>query len=287
MLPMIIDSHTHIFSPEISGRREYYCSKDACFSSLYSEPKARLSQAEDLIQSMDQKGIKASVIHNIGWVNQALCERNNNYILESAAKYPGRLIGFCSVQPLERERAARELERCFKAGARGVGEMRPDVQGFDLGDEKLLAPLIDVIKEHNAVLSIHASEPVGHGYNGKGETVPGILYKFIQKHAGVDIILAHFGGGLPFYELMPEVSKVLERTCYDTAAAPFLYKPHIYHVINSLCGSSKLLFGSDWPLLDQSRVIRHIESAGLGDADRDNILFANAARLFKLDIQGK
>jgi uncharacterized protein len=280
---MIIDSHTHIFSPEISARREYYCSRDACFSALYFDSKAKISHAADLIRSMDEACIDKSVIQNIGWVNQDMCERNNDYIIESVLKYPDRLIGFCSVQPLEQDNAISELERCFKAGLRGVGELRPDVQGYDLSNKELLSPLIDIIIKNNAVMSIHASEPVGHAYNGKGETGPGVLYSFIQQHTGLNVILAHFGGGLPFYQLMPEVNTALENTYYDTAAAPFLYKPDIYPVVNRICGSGRLLFGSDWPLLDQSRAIKHLDAGGLNDADRANILFNNAARLFKLD----
>jgi len=284
---MIIDAHTHVFSPEIAGKREFYCSRDACFNSLYSDTKAKLSKVEDLIQSMDRVGIEKSVILNIGWVNHDLCKKSNDYIIEAIIKYPGRLIGFCSIQPIERDKAIKELERCFKAGIRGVGELRPDIQGYDLEDIDLLSPIIDIVKEHNAFLSIHASEPVGHLYNGKGDITPGILYRFIQRYAGLNIILAHFGGGLFFYELMPEVSTILKNTYYDTSAAPFLYNPGIYNVLNKVCGSEKLLFGSDWPLLDQSRIISHLDSGGLGNTDRENILSNNAARLFKLGMQGK
>jgi uncharacterized protein len=83
------------------------------------------------------------------------------------------------------------------------------------------------------------------------------------------------------------VNTALKNTYYDTAAAPFLYSPGIYHVINKICGNRKLLFGSDWPLLDQSRVLKHLESGGLNVEDRANIMFNNAARLFNLDIQGR
>lgn len=281
---MIIDTHTHIFSPEIAGKREHYCSVDACFDTLYSNAKAKLSQVEDLIYSMDENHIMTSVILNIGWVNHELCVRNNDYILEAVSRYPGRLIGFCSIQPLELGKAIRELERCFKAGARGVGELRPDIQGFDLGNDELLSPITDTINKNNAFLLVHASEPVGHDYNGKGNVTPEVLYNFIKRHNDMNILLAHFGGGLPFYELMPEVNSVLKKTYYDTAAAPFLYGPGIYKVVNQVCGRGKLLFGSDWPLLDQSRVFRHIDSAGLNNTERDNILSKNAARLFGIDI---
>jgi predicted TIM-barrel fold metal-dependent hydrolase len=49
---------------------------------------------------------------------------------------------------------------------------------------------------------------------------PRILFDFISSFREVTVILAHFGGGLMFYELMPEVKDVLTNTYYDTAAAP-------------------------------------------------------------------
>lgn len=276
---MIIDVHTHVFCPEMTKDRNYYCSKDACFDLLYADPKAKLCNVEELLDSMDDSGITRSIVLNIGWVNADLCEKNNDYIIESINKYPGRLTGFCSIQPLEHEKAIKELKRCFRAGIRGVGELRPDIQGYSLTDSKIISPLIEIIRDNNAALSIHASEPVGHDYSGKGDTTPGILHKFIQSYPDINIVLAHFGGGIPFYELMPEVRKTLANTYYDTAAAPFLYTSNIYRSIIDICGSGKLLFGSDWPLLNQSRILKHIDEGCVDNKERERILYSNADRL--------
>ena len=282
---MIIDVHTHVFSPEVSSKRDYYCTQDACFGLLYADSRAKLSRSEDLLQSMDANHIDVSVVQNIGWVNHDLCCRSNDYIIESALKYPDRLIGFCSIQPREPEKAIAELERCFKQGIRGVGELRPDVQGFDLSDSDLLDPLVDYIKKNDGVLSVHASEPVGHGYKGKGNVTPACLYDFIRRYPDLKIILAHFGGGLPFYELMPEVRSLLKNVYYDTAAAPFLYAPAVYNVVHNSCGSHKLLYGSDWPLLEQARVLHHIASGSLDQSESEAILSRNAARLFQFEAR--
>lgn len=286
-LAMIIDAHAHIFSPEIANSRDYYCSQDLCFGSLYSDRRASLNQAEDLIRSMDDNEIERSVVLNIGWTRGDFCRRNNDYIIESVLKYPDRLIGFCSVQPRDGDKAVAELERCFKAGIRGVGEMRPDIQGYELTDSGLISPIVSMIRQYSAVLSLHASEPVGHEYAGKGAVTPNLLYRFIKNYPGMNIILAHFGGGLPFYELMPEVSIDLKNTYYDSAAAPFLYNSSVYQAIGKICGYHKVLFGSDWPLLDQARVIKHIDAGSLDYSARENIMYGNAARLFGFAIEEK
>jgi len=277
---MIIDAHTHIFSKDVMLNRERYCASDSCFGLLYSSAKARLSSVEDLIRAMDERDISKSAVLNIGWGSHDMCVRTNDYILESVAKYPDRLIGFVSIQPLEREKALNELARCCDAGAKGIGELRPDTQGYDLNDDDLMSPLVRKAVERGMIFSIHASEPVGHAYAGKGSMTPATMYGFIERHPDLKVILAHFGGGLAFYELMPEVSHALSNTYYDTAGAPFLYAPKIYNSLVSITGSGKILFGSDWPLLDPVRVAGHIRSADLGQKDIDNIFHANALRLF-------
>lgn len=166
---------------------------------------------------------------------------------------------------------------------KGVGELRPDVQGFDLCDEKLMRPLMDRLTELDMVLSLHVSEPVGHEYPGKGSNTPDIVYRFIVAFKKLKIILAHLGGGLPFYGLMPEVRAALSNTWYDTAAVPFLYRPEVYRSIAVVGGTERILFGSDWPLLSQQRVINHIRESGLGPAEVNDMLGGNAGRLFNLE----
>ena len=96
---MVIDFHTHIFPPHLKANRSRYTAQDACFAALYADEKAGLATAEELIDSMDRDGVDVSVVLNIGWTSHKLCVETNDYILESIARYPERLVGFGSVQP--------------------------------------------------------------------------------------------------------------------------------------------------------------------------------------------
>ncbi len=266
----------------IEGREEL-CTSDRCFGILYGNPKARLCTAEELIRSMDEQEIAISVVQNIGWSGHEMCMRSNDYIMEAVGRHSGRLIGFCAVQPREGERALDEIVRCSSSGMRGVGELRPDVQEFDLSDGKLMRAMVERMIALEMVLSLHVSEPVGHDYPGKGINTPDVVYRFISQAKGLKLMLAHMGGGLPFYEMMPEVGETLSDTFYDTAAGPFLYKPGVYKSAAASCGIDKVLFGSDWPLLGQHRVISHIRQSGLNNAEIDSVLGDNAGRLFKIE----
>ena len=282
---MIIDFHAHVFPPQIKKNRNKYIDSDPCFAILYSNKDSKLATADELIASMDKAGVDISVVLNTGWTTHELCVETNDYILESIARYPERLIGFCSVQPQSYEAALDEIERCAKEGIRGVGEIRPDMQLFDPRDEEVMAPFINAVRKHKLMLLSHASEPVGHIYPGKGAVTPEVLYPFITSYPELTIILAHWGGGLPFYALMPEVREAMKNVFFDTAASPLLYSPQIYEQAVSLVGAEQILFGSDYPLLEQGRALKEITSLNLSEETKNLILAGNAQRL--LGITGK
>jgi len=142
-----------------------------------------------------------------------------------------------------------------------------------------MEPVIKVMREHNLILLTHASEPVGHHYPGKGTITPDILYSFITSFPDLPLVCAHWGGGFPFYALMPEVKEAMDNVFFDTAASPFLYSHKIYSQVIQLIGADKILFGSDYPLLGQSRIIEEIKSLELEEEVKAKILGGNAQRL--------
>jgi predicted TIM-barrel fold metal-dependent hydrolase len=284
-LAMIIDFHSHVFPPQIKKNRSKYIERDPCFAILYSNPDSKMATAEELIASMDKAGVDISAILNIGWTTHELCVETNDYIIESISRYPQRLVGFCAVQPQSPQAAVAEIERCANAGIRGVGELRPDIQLFDLGDEIVMEPLVEVLRKHQLILLTHASEPVGHDYPGKGGITPDILYPFITSFPDLTIVCAHWGGGLPFYALMPEVRQAMSNVYFDTAASPFLYSPQVYNQVIQLVGADKILFGSDYPLLAQRRLLEEIKGLDLPEEIKELIISGNAQRL--LGIEGK
>jgi predicted TIM-barrel fold metal-dependent hydrolase len=132
---------------------------------------------------------------------------------------------------------------------------------------------------------VHGSEPVGHAYPGKGIATPEVLLAFAQRYPQNTIICAHWGGGLPFYSLMPEVRKALANVYFDSAVSPFLYASDIFPVAVKAAGAKHVLFASDFPLMRPKRVLEQAREsltlAGMGD-DLDAVLHDNAARLLGL-----
>lgn len=277
---MIIDVHTHIFPEAVCDfRKDYFGGEDA-FRLLYDSPKSRLIGAESLIESMNIHGVDRSVAFGFPWKNPEFYKKNNDYVIASVQKHPGRLIGLCCVDVFS-EGAVAEVERCLDAGLSGVGELAFYESGIETDALKRISPIMDLCRERDLPVMIHTNEPVGHVYPGKTPNTLAQIYALAKMFPDNKIILAHWGGGIFFYTLLKkEVRDVLKNIYFDTAASPFLYSPDIYPAAIRMAGAEKILMGTDFPLLPPDRYFREIDAAGISLRDRERICGLNAAGLF-------
>ena len=284
-MPVIVDFHTHILPDDFRSGRDRILAADQTFRAMFSDPRRRTASAADLVAEMDHSGADCSVVLGYGWTDRGVARLANDYALDAAARHPGRIVPFCSVNPAWGPEAVVEVERCAAAGARGIGELHADTQGFDPADEALLRPLMAAADDLGLIVTIHASEPVGHPYPGKGTVTPSVLMSMVQAFPGVRFVLAHWGGGLAFYSLMPGVRESLRNVYFDSAASPFLYDRRVFAIAAGAAGPDRILFGSDYPLLSQRRVLRQARDGGLPPEDEAAVLGGNAARLLGPDAQ--
>ena len=198
------------------------------------------------------------------------------------SRYPDSLVGFCSVSPSLGKECIPDIEKFLDAGMKGVGEIASYEKENGEKEDDFFDPLMAILKERDLPLLLHVTESVGHDYPGKSYTDLRWLYGFITRHPDVDIILAHWGGGLFFYEMMPEVSRSCKRVYYDTAASPFLYSPGIYRLAIDIVGSERILFGSDYPLISPSRYFKEIKETAISRENMDKITGQNSAKLLHL-----
>ena len=280
---MIVDGHCHILPGSFGGRRRELAGRDATFAELFPKAGGRMATAEGLLAAMERDGVDHSVAVGFGWTDPAVAREANDYNIRAAADNPERLTGFCAVNPAWGMAALEEAERCAAAGLRGIGELHPDTQGFDIGDAAVMGPLMELARRLGLPVLVHCSEPVGHQYPGKGRTTPDKVYRFIRNFPENTIIGAHWGGGLAFYGLMPELPGELAQVYFDTAASPFLYRKEVFAVAAQTIGADKILLGSDYPLIKPRRVMAQVEGCGLDAGSRAAILGGNAARLLGLE----
>jgi predicted TIM-barrel fold metal-dependent hydrolase len=256
--PVVVDAHTHIFTPDVVRGRETYTGRDLWFEHLYADPRALIVSAEELLASMDAAGIAQSIVCGFPWHDPGICREHNDYLATACAASAGRLVWLGTLSPTFDRHAADEAERCFNQGAIGIGELNADAQRFDLSSTIHLAPVVDVCVTYDRPLMLHATEPVGHSYPGKGTATPDRVAAFLENFPLLRVVAAHWGGGLPFYELMPEVARLAERVVYDSAASTYLYRFEVFRAVLDLVGPDRVMFASDYPVLRQDRFLRRV-----------------------------
>lgn len=274
----MFDVHVHLFPPNVTSTIERYTAKDPFLHQICQSKGHKYATAEDLLQSMEKCGVETTAVSGFAARDQGLCRLMNDYVLEAARLHPGKLLAMAVVSPGD-PGMEQELVRMRKGGAVGVGELFPWGQGFSL-DGKDANRLAALCREMDLPLLLHVNENVGHEYTGKGDVSIKEASLFAAAHPEQDIIFAHLGGGLLFYELMPELRQQLQRVYYDTAAAPFLYDQKLYTVAREIGVLPRLLLGSDYPLLSPLRYRRAMEAAGLSAEEISLVCSENARRLF-------
>ncbi len=279
---MIIDIHTHIFPDFIRNDRARYCQNEPAFELLYASPKSKMVGADQLVAAMDEHGVDKSVTFGFPWQSMETSKRHNDYVMEAVARHPDRLIGFCCMDAMNPE-APAEAERCLSAGLSGVGELAFYCADMDCRFIAGLDGIMALAHQFDRPVMLHTNEPVGHQYPGKTNNTLAQIYAIVKKYPDTRIILAHWGGGIFWYNLMKkEVSEVLANVWFDTAASPFLYRPDMYRLAADVGGVNKILFGTDYPLLAATRYYKELDQAGLSDPQKQRICYQNAVDVLKI-----
>jgi predicted TIM-barrel fold metal-dependent hydrolase len=281
----VIDAHVHIFPPEVVQQRSRFCERDRWFAELYRNERAKLVTADELLSSMEEAGIQIAIAAGFPWADPSLCAYHNDYLAEAAAHSGGRIAWLAIVVPQHRH-AVAESQRAFRLGAAGVGELNADAQGFRWDEPDALAELAEFCVAAQRPVMAHVSEPLGHTYAGKGTAWPQRFVRFLERFPDLKVVAAHWGGGLPFYELMPEVARATVNVVYDSAASTYLYRFRVFCLVTDLVGVERVLFASDYPVLAQKRFLRRVrEEGGLTEEELVHILGVNAARVYGLALE--
>ena len=281
---MTVDTHVHIYPPELVRDQELISRTEPHFDLLTHNTVHKWGTAEDLIAAMDRTGVEQSWVFGFAFRDPSLCCLCNDYVIEAVRRWPDRLKGFAVVNPARRGFAA-EMERCRAAGLTGVGELFPQGQGFALDDARATWRLAAACDDLGMPLCVHTAEPVGHEYAGKGDVGPKEAAAFCVNHPLTTVIFAHFGGGLWLYETMPEMRLYLHNARYDTAAWPYLYDASVMAAAKAAGVLPKMLYGTDWPILDRTRYEKRLAACGLNEAENAALTGGNAACL--LDSLGE
>ena len=207
---------------------------------------------------------------------------SNDSVIEFAAKNSDIMMAFASVDPTRGPEAVKEAKRLIKAGVRGF-KLHPPIQQF-FPNDRIAYPLYSVIEDAGLPVLFHT------GHSGIGTGMPGgggIRLKYGNPmyidDVAVDfpyltIIMAH--PSFPWQD--EEISVCLHKAqvYIDLSGwSPKYFSPTLIQYANSLL-KTKVLFGSDYPLITPDRWMADFAKIAIKDEVRPLIMKENAMRLF-------
>jgi predicted TIM-barrel fold metal-dependent hydrolase len=211
----------------------------------------------------------------------------NDYIADIAKKYPMQFAAFGSVDPWKGRGAVREVSRCAEdLGMIGLKFM-PNMQEFFPNDRRFY-PIWERAQELGLVVLIHsgttgvgAGTPGGGGYKLKYSRPIPYIDDVAADFPGLNIIMAHPAWPWQDEQLAMLVHK--PNLYMDLSGwSPKYFQPSLVQYANTLI-QDKVLFGSDYPVMNPERWLADFETAGFKDDVREKILKGNAAKLLGLE----
>jgi hypothetical protein len=239
---------------------------------------------EDYLGRMDRAGVERSLLIAVraGDISKrGGFEIPYERVREVCSAHPGRFSGLAGIDPYRGMQGLRDLERAVKEyGFVGAHlyphwcEIPPDHALFYPYYAKCCELDVPIMMQvgHNLVYSRSRRLPSV----GRPITLDRVAIDFPElKLIGIHI-------GIPWTDEMISMCWKHENVYVaGDAYAPKHWPPQFVHYANSY-GREKVLFGTDWPVIDPERAVAEIAALGLREESRRLMMRDNALRVFRL-----
>jgi predicted TIM-barrel fold metal-dependent hydrolase len=247
----VIDSHAHL--------------------SHHSNPRWAESD-RGLIDAADRLGIDQLCCSLLSPRRPATAEdfrQCNDWTAEAMRRYPGRILGYCYVNPGYVKEAHEEVSRCIeKLGFIGV-----KLYNEYVATEPVVWPLVEQVIALRVPILHHA----GHtSWLDKGQpriSDGGTFAELAKRYPEAMIICAHIAGGGD-WEWTVKALRNSPSVYIDTSGS-VLDEGTVEMAVRTL-GADRVLFGCD---MSMTASVGRIRSADIPEADRARILGSNMQRI--------
>jgi predicted TIM-barrel fold metal-dependent hydrolase len=236
-------------------------------------------EPQAFIERMDRLGIDKVMVCSIktwSFHHQRLLENSTvEEVVSVISQWPDRLFGIYGVNVFTHMDGVREFERAVKE--RGFRGLHIHPHGYGLSpDDAFYFPYYAKAVE----LGVPAIISMGHTLdlmpNWPGR--PMNLDKVALYFRDLAVVCTHTGW--PWTEEAIALAWKHPNVFLGTTAhAPKYWKPELVKFINSH-GQDKVMWGTDYPLIDHEESLRQVEALGLRDTSKKKFLHDNAARVF-------
>jgi hypothetical protein len=206
-------------------------------------------------------------------------------IAEGAARHNDVLIPFGSVDPWRGKESVRRVRRLVEDhGVKGF-KFHPSLQAFEPNDRRFY-PLYEAIAEsgvpalfHTGQTGIGAGLPGGHGIKLRYSD-PMLLDDVAADFPDLTIVLAH--PSVPWQDAAISIATHKANVYIDLSGwSPKYFPPQLVKAANSML-KRKVLFGSDFPVIQPDRWMHDFEQLDVKDEVRPLIFKQNALAMLKI-----
>lgn len=279
-----IDIVCNVFTPEAVSAG--LTGLDENFKAQVRMPEAMRPgvSMEDYLARMDRAGIERSLLIAIrcGDLNvKGSFEIPYEMVAEMCAKHPDRFSGLAGIDPTRGIQGLRDLDRAVKEYGFVGAHWYP--HWFAMAPD---APLIYPYYARCCELEIPIMMQVGQNLvYSRERRLPSVARPILLDQVAIDfpdLVLIGIHIGVPWTDEM--IAMCWKHANVYTAGDAYAPKhwPASYVRYADSYGAHKVLFGTDWPVIDPERAVQEVEGLGLRPASHALLMGDNARRIFKL-----
>ncbi|MEE2704542.1 MAG: amidohydrolase family protein [Pseudomonadota bacterium] len=240
-------------------------------------------EIKDYIKKMDKAGIERSLLISAraGDLNvKGSREITYEYVRELCDKHPDRFSGLAGIDPTKGMEQLKELEIAVKEYGFVGAHWYP--HWFSIPPD---APQIYPVYAKCCELDIPIMMQVGQNLiYSRDRRLPSVARPILLDQVAIDfpeLVIIGIHIGVPWTDEM--IAMCWKHNNVYTAGdayAPKHWPKQYVHYANSY-GRHKVLFGTDWPVIDPERAVKEVSEFGMREESHRMLMRENALRIFK------
>ena len=261
---MLIDFHTHVYPEKIAEKGVRY------IGNFYNLPMSQKGTLIHLKSVAQVSGTTHVVLLGVA-IKPEVVESINRFTASMLDEYT---FGFGTIHPDYVNKQA-EILYCLERGLTGI-KIHPDMQAFPIDDSRMFE-VYELLSEKGAPIMIHMGD-ARYDFSH-----PKRLAEVMDRYPNLKVIGAHLGG----YQRWAES---LEYLCgrpnlwFDTSSSLQFMDIELAKKIIQVHGYDHILFGTDYPITDQTEELKRLAKLELNETEEKAVLYENAAKLLGIDI---
>ncbi len=280
-----IDAVVNIWTPEALAHRPHWRDDFFVGKMGVDQQTSDGTSLEEMLGRMDRAGIERAflIATRAGPVGHPSCYRiPYEIVAEACAKAPDRLYGLAGIDPLDGMKGVRELEHAVRELGFIGAHFYP--HWFEIPpDHAKIYPFYAKCVELDVPIQMQVGQSMNYDRNFPRRSVgrPIALDTVACDFPELRLIGIHIG--IPWTEEMIAMAWKHQNVFIGSDAhAPKYWPQSFVHYIDTY-GQDKVIFGTDFPVLDFERTVAEIDALGLREIPRRKLMRDNVLRVYGLE----